>query len=51
VCREELSIDPANVIRAAMVNGGGVTDFCARFLDADDRPITTLAVALPSARP
>lgn len=40
-----------NVIRAAIVNGGGATDFCARFLDARDRPITTLAVALPSAKP
>src|SRR5262249_6533653 len=26
-----------NVVRAAIVNGGGATDFCARFLDADDR--------------
>jgi hypothetical protein len=40
-----------NVIRAAVVNGGGATDFCARFLDGDDRPVTTLAVALPSAKP
>lgn len=23
-----------NVVRAAIVNGGGATDFCARFLDA-----------------
>jgi hypothetical protein len=29
----------ANVIRAAVINGGGATDFCARFLDADDRPV------------
>jgi hypothetical protein len=36
----------ANVVRAAIVNGGGATDFCARFLDADDRPITTLRVNL-----
>lgn len=35
-----------NVIRAAIVNGGGATDFCARFLDADNRPITTLSVSL-----
>ena len=38
----------ANVIRAAIVNAGGATDFCARFLDANDRPITTLT-ASPSA--
>jgi hypothetical protein len=37
-----------NVIRAAVVNGGGATDFCARFLDADNRPITTLSVSLQS---
>jgi len=37
-----------NVIRAAIVNGGGATDFCARFLDADNRPITTLSVSLQS---
>jgi hypothetical protein len=35
-----------NVIRAAIVNAGGATDFCARFLDAGDRPITGLSVAL-----
>jgi hypothetical protein len=31
-----------NVIRAAIVNGGGATDFCARLLDANDRPVTGL---------
>ena len=36
----------ANVIRAAIVNAGGATDFCARFLDANDRPIKTLTAAL-----
>lgn len=35
-----------NVIRGAIVNGGGATDFCARFLDADDRPIKGLTVNL-----
>lgn len=38
----------ANVIRAAVVNAGGATDFCARFLDADDTPIRGLSVSLPS---
>jgi hypothetical protein len=37
-----------NVIVAAIVNGGGATDFCARFLDASDRPITGLTVSLKS---
>ena len=36
----------ANVIRAAIVNAGGATDFCARFLDENDRPIKTLTSTL-----
>ena len=36
-----------NVIRAAVVNAGGATDFCARFLDADDKPIRGVTVNLP----
>jgi hypothetical protein len=35
-----------NVIRAAIVNAGGATDFCARFLGADDKPVTGIAVNL-----
>jgi hypothetical protein len=35
-----------NVILAAIVNGGGATDFCARFLDENDKPITGLKVSL-----
>ena len=36
----------ANVIRAAIVNAGGATDFCARFLDEQDRPITMLSATV-----
>lgn len=36
----------ANVIRAAIINAGGATDFCARFLDEHDRPIKTLTLTL-----
>ena len=36
----------ANVIRAAIVNAGGATDFCARFLDENDQPIKTLTTTL-----
>ena len=36
-----------NVIRAAIINGGGATDFCARFLDENDRPVTGLVTSLP----
>jgi hypothetical protein len=35
-----------NVIRAAIINGGGATDFCARFLDENDQPVTGLSVVL-----
>jgi hypothetical protein len=35
-----------NVLRAAVINGGGATDFCARFLDASDKPVKGLTVTL-----
>ena len=35
-----------NVIRAAIINGGGATDFCARFLDENDRPLVGLQTHL-----
>jgi len=37
-----------NVIRAAIINGGGATDFCARFLDEHDQPIQGLSVSVQS---
>ncbi len=37
-----------NIVRAAVINGGGATDFCARFLDADDRPIKNITIRLGS---
>jgi hypothetical protein len=40
----------ANVVRAAVINGGGATDFCARFLDADDKPLKGITVSLSDAR-
>src|SRR5215510_449663 len=39
-----------NVIRAAIVNGGGATDFCARFLDAEDKPLKEITVSLGEVR-
>jgi len=36
-----------NTIRAAIINGGGATDFCARFLDGEERPVKTISVSLP----
>jgi hypothetical protein len=35
-----------NVVRAAIVNGGGATDFCARFLDAEDKPLQAFTIQL-----
>ena len=35
-----------NVIRAAIINGGGATDFCARLLDAEDKPIKDVSITL-----
>ncbi len=35
-----------NILRAAVVNGSGATDFCARFLDADDKPVRAYTVTL-----
>jgi len=29
-----------NLIRVAVINGGGATDFCARLLDAQDKPLS-----------
>lgn len=38
----------ANVIRGAIINAGGATDFCARLLDADGGPIKGITAALPA---
>jgi hypothetical protein len=38
-----------NVVRAAIINGGGATDFCARFLDSDDKPLRGFTVSLVDA--
>ena len=45
--RLELKKGP-NVIRAAVVNAGGATDFCARFLDEEGRPVKGITVSLAS---
>jgi len=39
-----------NVVRCAVINGGGATDFCARFLDSEDKPLKgfTLSAGDPS---
>jgi hypothetical protein len=35
-----------NVLRAAVINGGGATDFCARFLDSEDHPLKGYTVGV-----
>lgn len=35
-----------NLIRTVIVNAGGATDFCARFLDANDKPIKNITASL-----
>ena len=35
----------ANIVRAAILNAGGATDFCARFLDGEDRPLKGFTVS------
>ena len=39
-----------NVVRAAVVNGGGATDFCARFLDSADKPLKGYTVSLSEGK-
>jgi hypothetical protein len=36
----------ANVVRAAIVNAGGATDFCARVIDERGAPVRSLAIRL-----
>ncbi len=35
-----------NIVRCAVINGGGATDFCARFLDANDEPLKGFTVSV-----
>ena len=39
-----------NIVRAAVINGGGATDFCARFLDAEDKPLKGYTLSVGEAR-
>jgi hypothetical protein len=39
-----------NIVRAAVVNGGGATDFCARFFGPDDKPLMGYTVSVGAAR-
>lgn len=35
-----------NVVRGAIINGGGATDFCVRFLDGEDKPLKGFTVGV-----
>jgi hypothetical protein len=44
---QRLTLKPGrNVIRVAIINAGGATDFCARLLDADYQPIEGIEIRL-----
>lgn len=38
-----------NILRCAVINGGGATDFCARFLDSEDKPLKGFTVSVGNA--
>lgn len=38
-----------NVVRGAIVNRSGAADFCARFLDKEDKPLTGIALSVGDA--
>ena len=38
-----------NVVRCAIINGGGATDFCARFLDGEDKALKGFTVSVDDA--
>lgn len=36
-----------NILRGAVINGPGLSDFCVRFIDDDEKPIKDLTLRLP----
>jgi hypothetical protein len=40
-----------NLIRVAVINGGGATDFCARFFDAQDKPLKGYTIGIGDVHP
>ena len=35
-----------NVVRVAVINGPGMSEFCARFVDEEGKPVTNFTVTL-----
>jgi len=47
---KRLTLHPGrNVIRGAVINGPGMSDFCVRFIDENGKPITNLTLRLENA--
>jgi hypothetical protein len=40
-----------NIVRCAVINAGGATDFCARFLDGADEPLTAFKISAGDDNP
>jgi hypothetical protein len=38
-----------NVIRGAVINGPGLSDFCVRFIDENGEPVKAITVSLEGA--
>ena len=36
----------ANIIRGAVINGPGMSDFCVRFIDENGKPVKDLTINL-----
>ena len=37
-----------NILRGAIINGPGMSDFCVRFIDEKGQPVTNYQVSVPS---
>jgi hypothetical protein len=40
----------SNIVRCSVINGGGATDFCARFLDENEKPLKGFTVSAVEIR-
>ncbi len=39
-----------NIVRGVIINGSGASDFCARFIDANDKPLTGITTSVGAAK-
>ena len=47
--RLTLKVGP-NIVRCAVLNGGGATDFCARFLDSEEKPVRGFTLSVSDSK-